>query len=187
MKREKAVKAARVIIGIHLMIWSFFYLFTGPANAKNNSGFTRHYEESIFSISENELFSVEMVIKGKELKTGINAVDLIIHDSSDSDVVGAELTLIPWMPDMGHGVSENPVVTEKGDGLYSVNNISLIMPGRWDLKITVKKDRVKDTVVFSFPKIKAKEASASTTYEEYRKVLTPLPADPPIPADNPKK
>lgn len=185
MTKIKAIKVLGFIIGIQLMIGPLLYVFAGSANAKNISGNTKHFEGSLFRISENELFSIEMVIKEKELKAGINTVDLIIHDKNDSDVSGAELTVVPWMPEMGHGVSEKPVVTEKGNGLYSVNNIVLIMTGRWDLKITVKKDTVKDTAVFNFPEIKAREAATSATDEEYRKILKPLPAMSPIPADNP--
>jgi hypothetical protein len=34
------------------------------------------------------------------------------------------------MPEMGHGVFEKPIIRERGGGLYSVENIVLIMRGR---------------------------------------------------------
>jgi hypothetical protein len=120
----------------------------------DHSKFTQHYEESLFKITKNRHYSVEMVLKEKVLKLGKNAIDLILHDSKDRDVVGATLTVTPWMPDMGHGVSEKPVVEEKGGGLYKVNNVVISMSGRWELRITVAQDGTEDSTVFEFKDIK---------------------------------
>jgi hypothetical protein len=120
----------------------------------DHSKFKQHYKESLFKITENGHFSVEMVLKEKVLKIGKNAIDLILHDSKDRDVVGATLTVTPWMPDMGHGVSEKPVIEEKGGGLYKVNNVVIIMSGRWELRITVARDDTEDTAVFEFKDVK---------------------------------
>lgn len=41
-----------------------------------------------------------------------------------------------WMPSMGHG--SRPVkVTELENGIYSVENVSFIMPGDWDIEINI--------------------------------------------------
>ncbi len=100
------------------------------------------------------MFSVELVLKEHDLKTGVNTVDLIIHDKNDRDTVSADVTVTPWMPDMGHGVSEKPVITERGGGLYSVENIILIMSGRWELRVNIKKGGMEDSAVFNFPDVK---------------------------------
>jgi len=123
---------------------------------------TKHYKESIFQVTKNGLYSVEMVIKDKTLTTGVNAVDIIIHDKHDKDVIGANVKVTPWMPEMGHGVFEEPVITEQGGGLYKVENILLIMSGHWQLNINVKSDEIEsgavtkleDDVVFDFPGVK---------------------------------
>src|SRR5271169_5111603 len=86
---------------------------------------TKHYEQSLFKMTDNGLYSVEMVIKDKDLKVGVNTLDIIVHDKSDKDVAGAEINVVPWMPEMGHGVFEQPVVKERGGGTYSVENIIL--------------------------------------------------------------
>jgi hypothetical protein len=109
--------------------------------------FTKHYDESLFQITEKGMFSVEMVIKEHDLKTGVNLVDLIIHDKNDRDVVGAEITVTPWMPDMGHGVFEKPSITEKGGGLYEIS-------GHWELRVNIAKDGMEDSTVFDFPDVK---------------------------------
>jgi hypothetical protein len=134
------------------------FLFAGCAatgtQPHTHDQFTQHYEDSLFKVTEKGMFSVELVIKEHELRTGMNMVELIIHDRKDKDVIGAEVTVTPWMPEMGHGVFENPVITERGGGLYSVENIILIMKGHWELRVAVKKEGLEDTVVFDFPDVK---------------------------------
>jgi hypothetical protein len=123
---------------------------------------TKHYEESMFQVTKNGLYSVEMVIKDKELTAGVNSVDIIIHNKYDKDVIGANVTVTPWMPEMGHGVFEDPVITERGGGLYTVENIILIMSGHWELRINIKSDEIEngktskweDDIVFDFPGVK---------------------------------
>jgi hypothetical protein len=119
--------------------------------------FTRHYAESLFEVTEAGLYSVEMVILGNKLLTGVNTVDIIVHDWTDADVMGADIKLTPWMPEMGHGVREEPVVVERGGGLYSVENIDIMMPGHWELRIDVGKEGVTDSVVFDFPHVEEAE------------------------------
>jgi hypothetical protein len=136
-----------------------FLLIALPVSAFADVGhsqegkFTRHYAGSLFEVTEKGRYSVEMLVIGNELKTGMNAVDVIVHDESDADVMGAEITLTPWMPDMGHGVKEVPKVTERGGGLYSIENVEISMPGRWELRVKVKKGKTKDEVVFEFPDV----------------------------------
>ena len=126
---------------------------TGEIVQKHDE-FTKHYEESRFEITKNGSFSLEMVVKEHELKTGVNKVDLIVHDKNDRDVIGADITMTPWMPEMGHGVFDAPVVTEKGGGLYTFENIILIMSGHWELRINIKKNGMQDSAVFDFPDVK---------------------------------
>ena len=72
-------------------------------------------------------------------------------------MIGADISVIPWMPEMGHGVSEKPVITEQGGGLYAIENIVLTMGGHWQLKINIKADDIVDGAVFDFPDVKAHE------------------------------
>jgi hypothetical protein len=141
------------------------------ADHQHDKEFTKHYEDSMFRVTDKGLFSVEMVIKGQEPVAGVNMVDLIIHNREDKDVTGAAITVTPWMPDMGHGVSEKPVVSEKGGGLYSVENIILIMSGHWELRIDIKKDALQDSVVFDFPDVKTGKD------HEHQMIMNSAPAD----------
>ncbi len=114
---------------------------------------TKHYEESIFRLSEKGRYSVEMLLRSGELKTGVNTIDIIVHDKHDNDVTGAKVKVVPWMPEMGHGVFETPLITEKGGGLYNVENVIFSMSGHWELKISINKDGLEDRVVFDLPQV----------------------------------
>jgi hypothetical protein len=143
------------------LIW-LILLFPLPADADSEKArFSKHYEGSIFKVTEKGLFSIEMLVK-EELKTGVNALDIIVHDASDKDVVGAEISVVPWMPEMGHGVSQKPTVVERGGGLYRVGDIIFIMGGHWELRITVNKNTTEDRAVFDFPEVAAYHEHALT-------------------------
>lgn len=143
----------------------------GPQHDHEHTGFTKHYQGSQFEVTDKGLFSVEMVFADHELRTGVNKVDIIIHDRNDEDVWGAEISVTPWMPEMGHGVYEAPVVTEKGGGRYAVENIILTMSGRWQLKLAVKKRDQQDAVVFDFPNVPV------DTRHEHKAIAAPADLD----------
>jgi protein SCO1 len=108
------------------------------------------YAADLVQKTEKGLFTLEMAVIGTSLNNGANAVDVVVRDKSGKTVDGAELTVIPWLPAMGHGVWEKPAVTMEGTGKYHVRNIVTNMTGRWELKIDVSKGAIKDRVVFSF-------------------------------------
>jgi hypothetical protein len=146
---EHGMRMAKVAVLVVML------LGIGAMNAWAAGDITKHYEDSIFKVTDDGLFGIEMRVHGDNLKMGVNMVDLIIHDKADKDVPGAEIKVTPWMPDMGHGVSEKPRVKERGGGLYTVENIILIMTGRWELRINVRKGDTEDKVVFDFPDVGA--------------------------------
>ncbi len=116
----------------------------------------KHFEGSMAKLSDNGKFSVELVIPEKELRMGVNVVEVIVHHGTGGgDVAGAAVSIVPWMPSMGHGVMTKPTVTERGGGLYSINDVVLSMTGHWQLKIEIVKDAVTDNVTFEFPEVKA--------------------------------
>ncbi len=123
------------------------------AKDEHKEKFTKHYKSSMFKVTEKGLYSVELVLKSGELKKGANEVNLIIHDNKDRDVVDAEITIQPWMPEMGHGIDIEPVIEEKGGGLYHVSNLVLTMGGHWELRVGITKAGVSDMAVFDFPRV----------------------------------
>jgi plastocyanin len=147
----------------------------------DHGDFARHFKGSTLQFTEKGEFGVEMMIPDKRLVTGINNIELIIHDRNHRDIEGAAVTVTPWMPEMGHGAFSVPEVTEKGGGLYTINNIVMIMGGHWELRVVIKKDELEDRVVYDFPFIRA-----SDVYD-YITVKTPAGYDAVIGAKNPLK
>ena len=116
---------------------------------------TQHYEGSLFKATQNGEFSVEVLFPDKKVEMGVNNVDLIIHDKNDMDVTGARITVTPWMPSMGHGVMEKPVVNEKGGGLYNVKNVIFSMTGEWELRLEIASGSTTDSVKIPLPPVGA--------------------------------
>jgi len=122
---------------------------------EKHSATTKHYEGSLHSMMDNGEFSVEIILPDEGLEMGVNKIDLIIHDKKDKDVPGAAVTVTPWMPEMDHGVSEPPTVQEKGGGLYVVEDLTLTMTGKWELRLKVVKGKIEDTAVIALPMVGA--------------------------------
>lgn len=116
---------------------------------------TQHYEGSIFKVTESGEFSVEVLLPDEKVEMGVNRVDLIIHNKYDQDVTSARITVTPWMPSMGHGVMEKPVLNEKGGGLYNVTNVVFSMTGDWELRLEITSGSTTDTVKIPMPPIGA--------------------------------
>jgi|GEM_PF-311226 len=110
---------------------------------------------------------VELKLAASGLKIGPNSFELVVRDPAGRPVEGARLSVTPWMPTMGHGVWEKPVVKEAGGGNYHVDNVIIIMGGLWELKVALSKGAVEDGVVFS-----ATVAEANLGHEEPEKART---------------
>jgi hypothetical protein len=115
----------------------------------------KHYKNSLAKFTDKKQYSLELVMPENMVRMGVNTLELIVHKDTGEDLPGVEVTVIPWMPDMGHGVLETPVVIERGGGLYSIDNIVFSMTGHWQLKIKVAKEGIEDAATFDFPEVKA--------------------------------
>ena len=66
---------------------------------------------------------------------GLDGVEVLLTDpTSGAPVDGADVTLVPWMPLMGHGADLTPIVKAMGKGRYVLTNVNLYMPGEWQLR-----------------------------------------------------
>ncbi len=69
---------------------------------------------------------------------GVNRVKLEVSDSlTAAPVGGLAVSIVPWMPSMGHGTSVVPTVVEQGSGVYVADNVNFIMPASWQLRIAL--------------------------------------------------
>jgi hypothetical protein len=81
---------------------------------------------------------------------GDDGVELIVTDATTGDPVeGLTLAVTPWMPAMGHGTCCIPTFTNKGKGHYVSTDVSLFMPGEWQLR-TQFSGKVSDFVTPTF-------------------------------------
>ena len=90
---------------------------------------------------------------------GDNRWSVEVRDGSGALVAGVTLEAEPFMPDHGHGTAVDPIVTEDGDGIYTIDPVNFFMPGYWETTVTVvdlgatddeSDDTDLDTVVFKF-------------------------------------
>jgi hypothetical protein len=109
--------------------------------------FTKHFNDTLFAISEKGQVSIEVLLDEREYKMGKDVIGIVIHDSHDEDVEDAKVTVGVT------GIAEPLKVREKGGGLYLVPNSGLPQDGTWKLSISVKKKKIEDGAVFTFPEV----------------------------------
>jgi len=116
--------------------------------------FTKHFNESLFGITEKGEFSIEILPDDKEYKIGKDVIGIVVHDKNDSDVENAEIKISHT------DMEKTPVIKEKGDGLYVVSNLNIKREGKWRLHISVKKKIKEDNATFIFPDVLNKRLPA---------------------------
>jgi hypothetical protein len=90
-------------------------------------------------LSESGALSIRWeCVSGDVPVRGRNRFELSIESTeNDEPVEGLTLSMTPFMPAMGHGSSTVPAISEHGGGRYSVSDVVLAMPGRWELRTTI--------------------------------------------------
>jgi hypothetical protein len=72
------------------------------------------------------------------LLSGLDCIELVVTDAqTGAPVDGLTVAMTPWMPAMGHGADVTPQVTALGDGRYVFTDVSLFMPGEWELRTQI--------------------------------------------------
>jgi len=135
------------------ILFAFLAAVAAPASGVETD-VKKHYPGTLLEKGEKGIFTVEMMVPKTGLHMGVNTLELIVHDAQGKDVPDARIIVTPWMPKMGHGVSEGPEVTERGGGAYTVD-VTFSMTGWWDLTVAVEKGEFRDAAVFSFPEVAA--------------------------------
>jgi len=149
-------KTVLLTLTLGLVIWAGCATTeTAHDDGGTHTSLTKHYGDTLFKVTDNGEYSVEVLLPDQKVEMGVNKVDIIIHDKNDRDVASADLTVTPWMPSMEHGVMEKPVINAKGGGLYSVTNVVFTMTGDWELKIRITEGSTTDTVIIALPPIGA--------------------------------
>jgi hypothetical protein len=135
----------------------FFLLAAGTTAAHEDHGFaaksifTKHFQETLFDITDHASYSAEVLLNDKEYKIGKDVIGIVVHDKRDGDVKGASLSIVLKNLVTGEKASDAPVVMDKGNGLYIISHLNLNREGRWELGITIGKNGVVDHVKFILP------------------------------------
>jgi protein SCO1 len=142
--------------------------------AEQKPGPAKSASESLSKKTEKGSYALDLALAGSTLKAGSNSLDITVRDKSGRAVEGARLSVTPWLQEKNHGVWEKPVVTERGGGSYHVENVAIALAGRWNLRVSVKKDALEDRAVFSFTVARAEElapAKAEAPRGNYKRTL----------------
>ncbi|HWR58542.1 MAG TPA: hypothetical protein VN328_06610 [Thermodesulfovibrionales bacterium] len=143
--------------GMITLAMVFTLMVSGTAATHEGHGpsekrlFTKHFEETLFDITKRASYSIEILLDEKEHKIGKDTIGMVVHDAHDEDVKGAQLTIVHKDLSTGADAPGKLSVVDKGNGLYIISGLDLKRAGKWELSITVKKDRVEDSVKFVFP------------------------------------
>jgi hypothetical protein len=87
--------------------------------------------------SQSGAFEVAMLAHSATPTRGSHSLELVVTSVQDAAPVdGLSLTLVPWMPAMGHGTAIVPTITPLGDGTYELDDVDLYMAGLWELRTT---------------------------------------------------
>lgn len=146
----------------------FGLLTGGHAHEDHSPGkkkiFTKHFQNTLFDISEHAAYSIEVLLDDSEYKTGKGMVGIVVHGDKDSDVIGAKITIVHKNIGTGKPLPGTLAITDKGNGLYLVSGLNLQREGRWELSVKVKKDAVEDSVKFLFPDVLKEERHPKGPY-----------------------
>ncbi len=150
---------AFISLGITGLVMVLFLSAVSPATATHEGGsaagekklFTKHFQNTLFDVTQHAAYSVEILLDDKEYNIGKNVVGIVVHDADDKDVSGAEITFVLKDLTAGKNSLVTPTVTDKGNGLYIVSWLDLHKEGKWELAIKVKKGRIEDHVKFILP------------------------------------
>ncbi len=153
-ERRMKILAWPGMIGVALV---FLFFMIGPAGAHAESGvadkkiFTKHFQETLFDVSEHAFFSVEVLLDDKEYKIGKHTLGIVVHDARDDDVKGAEVAVAYKNLSTGENAPGTLTIADQGNGLYIVSGLDLQEDGRWELAISVRKGGLEDRVKFVLP------------------------------------
>lgn len=87
---------------------------------------TNYYQIKLLSLDPNPPERGENTWRFK-----LNSAD------SQESLTGCEVTLVPYMPEHGHGSPKEPEFSELGGGEYEFSDIVFTMPGLWSMGFDV--------------------------------------------------
>lgn len=110
--------------------------------------FTKHFDRTLFEITTQGRFSIEILLDDSEYPIGKNVIGVVIHNDRDEDVAGADIRFT--LRNDQQSIPE-PAIVDKNNGLYIVSGLDLRKDHPFSLLLSVTKNDVHDTAQFIFP------------------------------------
>ncbi len=132
--------------------WFLFmltFLFTTEAIAHGKKAKPLpHFAEGITKVSDNGLFSIEIVLEPVKPRIGKNKVRVYLHDIEGKDLEGARVEVEVWNKDRGVLSKDKTKTKETSDGEYIISNVVYDVQGSYELRVKVTKGDESDRTVF---------------------------------------
>lgn len=109
--------------------------------------------KSVSQTTANGKFHVKMTFSDDTLKMGRNELRLKITDEKGAKVQGAEVVVMPTMPEHRMGSMFPPTVTDEGGGTYKVV-MPLTMAGHWAVQVKIARGTDEGAATFDFPNVR---------------------------------
>ena len=132
-------------LGLAALFWLCLFTACLDFGAKEN-----FMDTTGMLLSENGDLSGQFIPDPDPPISGNNTLEFALAQPDGAPVVGADVTVTPFMPSMGHGSTQDPVVEEIEDGQYVATDIVYTMNGEWRLTIDVETDSITDTFILFY-------------------------------------
>lgn len=112
--------------------------------------FTKHFNESLFNITDKGLFSVEILLDGgKYHKLGKDIIGIVIHNQYDKDVEGANVKITAMPEDQSGAIV--PVIKDGGTVFIRFQK-STLRNAAVGAQDRCQESRIRRRRVFPFPR-----------------------------------
>ncbi len=106
-----------LVSAVSLTVVNYVEATHGGQEPSEKKLFTKHFQASLFDVTEHASYSIKVLLDDKEYKIGKNVIGIVVHGEHDEDVKGAKLTF--GLRDLATGkeVGVKPTITDKNNGL----------------------------------------------------------------------
>ena len=122
----------------------FIVMFLGCGS----DGSSEDYQGQYDVVSDNGAFVLDLIPKVSVNLVGLNRYEINLADRQGMPLDQAQITIIPWMPDHGHGTDREPSISPMGNGVYEVGDVVYTMPGLWHLNVEISTASMSDNARF---------------------------------------
>ena len=116
--------------------------------ACGSDGSSEDYQDQYGVVSDHGVFVLDLIPKVSLNLVGRNRYEINLADRQGKPLDQAQITIIPWMPDHGHGTDREPSISPMGNGVYEVDDVVYTMPGLWHLNVEISTASMFDNARF---------------------------------------